>query len=122
MQDLLGRAPPYGLLSVPVLTGTAGGLAMTAGCVGLIVLKGRSDPALGTESMRRADLGLLWALLILAVTGLLTLALRTGPLFAPVLVVHLAAVIIAFALTPSTKFVHWLYRLLAIYKDNLEKD
>jgi len=121
MQDLLGLDPPYGLLSVPVLTGTAGGLAMVAGCAGLLVLKGRSDPALGTESMRRADLGLLWALLVLAVTGLLTLALRSGPLFAPVLVVHLAAVIVAFAITPYTKFTHWLYRVLAIYKDNLDQ-
>jgi len=121
MQDLLAMEPPYGLLSVPVLTGTAGGLGMVAGCAGLLVLKGRSDPALGIASMRRADLGLLWALLVLAVTGLLTLALRTGPLFAPVLVVHLAAVIVAFAVTPYTKFVHWLYRLLAIYKDNLER-
>lgn len=36
------------------------------------------------------------------------------------LVVHLAAVIVAFAITPYTKFVHWIYRLLSIYKNNLD--
>jgi citrate/tricarballylate utilization protein len=121
MQELFGVLPPYDYLSVPVITGTVGGLGMLVGCVGLVVLKGRSDRALGTESMRRADYGLLWALLILSVTGLLTLVLRTGVLFAPVLVVHLASVIVAFGIAPYTKFVHWIYRLLAIYKGNLDQ-
>ncbi|TWH70878.1 citrate/tricarballylate utilization protein [Micromonospora olivasterospora] len=42
-------------------------------------------------------------------------------MFGPILVAHLAAVIVAFAITPYTKFVHWIYRLLAIYKDNVDK-
>jgi citrate/tricarballylate utilization protein len=36
-------------------------------------------------------------------------------------VAHLASVIVAFAITPYTKFVHWIYRLLAMYKDNLDQ-
>jgi citrate/tricarballylate utilization protein len=120
MQQVLGIEPPYSYLSVPVVTGTAGGLGMVGGCLGLIVLKSRSDRELGTESMRRADYGLLWALLILAVSGLLTLFLRTTVLFGPALVAHLAAVIVAFAVAPYTKFVHWIYRLLAIYKSHLD--
>lgn len=120
MQKFLGLLPPYPYLSVPVVTGTVGGVGMVVGCVGLMVLKRRSDPELGTQSMRRADYGFLWALLILSVTGLLTLLLRTSPLFGPILVAHLASVIVAFAITPYTKFVHWIYRLLAIYKDNLD--
>ncbi|MGC9665394.1 tricarballylate utilization 4Fe-4S protein TcuB [Planosporangium sp. 12N6] len=120
MQEFLGLLPPYPYLSVPVVTGTVGGLGMTVGCVGLMLLKRDSDPGLGTPSMRRADYGFLWALLILAVTGLLTLFVRESRLFGPVLVTHLASVIVAFAITPYTKFVHWIYRLLAIYKDNLD--
>lgn len=27
---------------------------------------------------------------------------------------------VAFAVAPYTKFVHWLYRLLAVYKHNLD--
>jgi citrate/tricarballylate utilization protein len=119
-QDLLGLLPPYPYLSVPVLTGTAGGVAMVVGCAGLLALKRRSDPALGTGSMRRADYGFLAALLILSLTGLLTLVLRETSLFGPVLVLHLASIIVAFAMTPYTKFVHWIYRLLAIFKDNLD--
>jgi citrate/tricarballylate utilization protein len=71
--------------------------------------------------MRRADYSFLCALLILALTGLFTLFFRETPAFGPVLVVHLASVIVAFAIAPYTKFVHWIYRLLAIYKDNLDK-
>ncbi|MEO3780473.1 tricarballylate utilization 4Fe-4S protein TcuB [Micromonospora sp. B11E3] len=121
MQEFLHLMPPYPYLSVPVITGTVGGFGMVVGCAGLMLLKRRSAPEPGTPSMRRADYGLLWALLILSVTGLLTLFLRTNPLFGPVLVAHLAAVIVAFAITPYTKFVHWIYRLLAIYKDNMDK-
>nr|MDT0662248.1 tricarballylate utilization 4Fe-4S protein TcuB [Micromonospora sp. DSM 115978] len=120
MQKVLGLLPPYPYFSVPVITGTVGGFAMVVGCVGLMVLKRHSDPELGTDTMRKADYGFLWALLILSVSGLLTLFLRTTPLFGAVLVAHLASVIVAFAITPYTKFVHWIYRLLAIYKDNLD--
>ena len=122
LQEGFDQTPPYPVLSVPVLTGTAGGLALMAGSVGLVLLKGRSDTRLGTDTMRRADYGLLWALLILALTGLLTLTFRDGALFRPVLVIHLAAVMVAFAITPYTKFVHWIYRLLALYKDGLDRD
>ncbi len=116
----LNRLPPYPYLSVPVITGTVGGVAMTIGCLGLLALKRRSDPIQTTPTMRAADYGFIGALLALAVTGLLVLALRTTPAFAPLLVVHLTAVIICFGIAPYTKFVHWIYRVLAIYKDNLE--
>jgi citrate/tricarballylate utilization protein len=117
-QDLLNIAPPYPYLSVPVLTGTLGGLGMLAGGAGLLILKARSDPARGTPGMRRSDYALLLALLVLAATGLLTLAVRDTALFGPVLTAHLAAIAVAFAVAPYTKFTHWLYRLLAIYKHN----
>lgn len=120
MENVLGISPPYDYLSVPVVTGTGGGIGMVIGCIGLVVLKRRSDPGLGTDTMTNADHGLLWALLILSVTGLLTLALRTGVLFGPILVIHLAAVVVAFIVAPYTKFVHWVFRLLAMYKNNLD--
>lgn len=91
-QDLLNIAPPYPYLSVPVLTGTLGGLGMLAGGTGLLILKARSDPARGTSGMRRSDYALILALLVLAATGLLTLAVRETALFGPVLTAHLAAI------------------------------
>jgi citrate/tricarballylate utilization protein len=119
-QEFLGLLPPYPYVSVPVLTGTVGGLGMTAGGTGLLILKARSDAARGSSSMRRADYGFLWALLLLAASGLLTLALRGHPLFGPVLLLHLSAVVVAFGIAPYTKFVHWMYRLLAIHKNNVD--
>jgi citrate/tricarballylate utilization protein len=119
-EELLGRLPPYPYLSVPVLTGTAGGLALLAGGTGLLVLKGRSDPGRGSPAMRRGDYGLLWALLVLAATGLLTLLLRGHPAFGPVFLAHLSAVVVAFGIAPYTKFAHGVYRLLAIHKHNAD--
>jgi citrate/tricarballylate utilization protein len=119
-QDLLGVGPPYPYLSVPVATGTLGGVGMIVGGVGLLVLKARSDPARGTQGMRAADYAFTAALLALAASGLLTLAVRDTAAFGPVLAAHLAAIMVAFAVAPYTKFAHWTYRLLAIYKNNLD--
>ena len=119
-QDLLGTGPPYAYLSVPVAAGTIGGIGMIAGGAGLLALRARSDPARGTQGMRGADYAFTAALLILAASGLLTLAVRDTATFGPVLAAHLAAVMTAFAIAPYTKFAHWVYRLLAIYKHNLD--
>ena len=119
-QDLLGISPPYAYLSVPVVTGTLGGVGMIAGGAGLLVLKARSDGARSTERMRAADYAFTTALLLLAVTGLLTLAVRDTAAFGPVLTAHLAAIMVSFAVAPYTKFAHWPYRLLSIYKHNLD--
>jgi citrate/tricarballylate utilization protein len=121
MENVLGLHPPYPYLSVPVVTGTVGGVLATIGCVVLIRLKERADPAQTTSTMRAADYGLLWALLVIMVSGLAVLLARTTIVFAPLLVIHLAAVIVAFAVAPYTKFFHWTYRVLAIYKDNIER-
>jgi citrate/tricarballylate utilization protein len=59
-------------------------------------------------------------LLVLAVTGLLALTLRDTPAFGPVLVTHLAAVVACFAVAPYTKFMHVIYRFLALVHDNAE--
>ncbi|HET8600415.1 MAG TPA: tricarballylate utilization 4Fe-4S protein TcuB [Segeticoccus sp.] len=121
LEQFFDAQPPYPYLSVPVLTGLVGGVAATAGCSGLIVLKRRSDHLQSTEGMRRADYAMLWALLLLMLTGLVVLFGRSTIIFAPALVVHLAAVVVAFAVAPYTKFVHWIYRLLSVHKDNVER-
>ena len=121
MQDFLDDRPPYAWLSVPVITGTAGGLGLIVGCTWLIALKRSADATLTTPTMTKADLGLLGALIALAATGLGTLVLRSTPAFEPVLVVHLAAVVLAFAVVPYSKFPHFVYRLLSIYQADLDR-
>jgi citrate/tricarballylate utilization protein len=116
MQDIMGIPPPYPLLSVPVITGTAGGLAMIAGCAGLTALKRRDDPAPAA-----ADYGLLIGLGLLAFTGMLTLLLRATPAYGLLLVAHLATIVVCFAVVPYTRFMHAVYRFLAIVGDNVER-
>ena len=116
MQDIMGIPPPYPLLSVPVITGTAGGLAMIAGCTGLTALKRRTD-----QAPAAADYGLLIGLGLLAFTGMLTLLLRATPAYGLVLVAHLATIVVCFAVVPYTRFMHAVYRFLAIVGDNIER-
>jgi len=116
MQDILGIAPPYPPLSVPVIAGTAGGLAIIAGCAGLTVLKRRDDPPPGA-----ADYGLLIGLGLLALTGMLTLLLRATPAYGLLLVAHLTTIVVCFAVFPYTRFVHAVYRFLAIVADTIER-
>lgn len=120
LQDGLGAQPPYSLVSGPVILGTLGGIALVSGCVGLIFQKVRSDSALSTPAMYSRDYGLLVALLVLAITGLLSLTLRTTRGYGIAYVIHLAVVLTCFAVMPYTKFVHFVYRVLSIVKDNLD--
>ena len=119
-QYVAGILPPYPLLSVPVIAGATGGLGQIVGCIGLIRLKLASERGQTTPVMWRADFAFLWALLVLNVTGLLVLGLRDTPSFGAILVIHLASVVVAFAVSPYTKFVHFIFRALAIYKNVLE--
>ena len=137
LQDVLGSPPPYPLLSVPVVLGTAGGLSMLAGCAGLIALKRRGGPpgqevigqrVIGQRVIEQrvieqgvADYGLLFGLGLLALTGLLTLLLRATPVFGLILVIHLATIVVCFAIAPYTRFVHAGYRFLALVADAIEQ-
>lgn len=119
-QDIAGDPPPYPVLSAPVLLGIAGGAGLVAGCTGLIVLRRAAEESLEDQRLARRGYVLLAGLLVLAVTGLLTLVLRDTAAFAPVLAAHLAAVVVCFAIAPYTKFTHVIYRFLALVHDNAE--
>ncbi len=138
-QDIAGDPPPYPVLSAPVLLGVAGGAGLIIGCAGLLAPRrratsvgghAREDPAVRDPALRDAALedpalarrgyALLAGLLVLAVTGMLTLVLRDTAAFAPVLWVHLVAVAGCFAIAPYTKFTHVVYRFLALVHDAAE--
>ena len=116
LQDVLGVAPPYPLLSVPVILGTAGGISMLAGCAGLMTLKRRSDSPPGA-----ADYGLILGLGLLALTGMLTLVFRDTPAYGLILITHLATIVVCFAVAPYTGIVHAGFRFLAIVADVMEQ-
>ena len=94
---------------------TASRLAATLATAGYL------EPA-GEQGRYRlaAKLSLLGALLVLALSGLLTLVVRNTAAFGAVLYVHLAAVAACFAIAPYTKFMHVIYRFLALVRHNSE--
>jgi len=118
-QDLLGRLPPYPLLSAPVLLGTAGGVAMVSGAGGLLQLGRQASPAAGARA-RALDIAFLWLSLVVGLSGIALLGLRATPLMGPLLVLHLGAVVSVFVTAPYGKLVHGLYRTLALVRERMD--
>lgn len=114
LYHFLGSPAPYGYTSLPVLLGTAGGLGLVVGPTGLLLQHRRRDPALSDPTERDLDRSFLVLLLLTALTGLLLLALRSGPLMGYLLIVHLGVVLALFAALPYGKLVHGLYRAAAL--------
>jgi citrate/tricarballylate utilization protein len=120
LQDFLGSDPPYAYLSVPVIAGMAGGAGIVVGGAGLLVLKRRSSPVTSTTTMSDRDVSLITALLLLALTGMLTTFVRTTPAFGLVFLTHLSLVLVCFLIWPYTKFVHFVYRLASLVRHESE--
>jgi citrate/tricarballylate utilization protein len=66
------------------------------------------------------DYGLLVALEFLALSGLATLFARNSAAYGLIYVAHLAAIVLTFGAAPYSKFVHVIFRFLALVRDNLE--
>ena len=101
-QDILGRTAPYGYLSVPVVLGTSGGVALLFGTLGLI--------------SRRHHSSFLILLFLTAVSGLMLLAMREAPAMSFLLTAHLSIVLALFLTMPYGKFVHAVYRSAALLR------
>jgi len=116
-----GWQAPYPVLSVPVVLGTVGGVLMTLGAAGLLWMRLRRDPRLGDPRQFPMDVGFVGLLLWVAVSGLVLLALRETPAMRFWLIAHLAGVLAFFLLMPYSKFVHGIYRSLAVLKHAREQ-
>jgi len=108
---------PYGFWSLPKLLGVSGGLLLVAGCVGMVMLKRKADPKLGTAGQGGA--AFVWLLGFVGLSGLLLYAVRGTGLTGPLLALHLGAVLTFFLLTPYSKMAHGFYRLTALVKDRV---
>lgn len=113
---VFGWQAPYGYLSAPVVLGTIGGIGLLVGPAGLYLLRNRRDPDLADPAQNVLDVSLLLLLFLTSLTGLLLLALREGPLMAMLLIVHLGVVLALFLTLPYGKFVHGLYRTVALVR------
>jgi citrate/tricarballylate utilization protein len=120
MQDIFDILPPYPLLSVPVVFGSLGGVGIIVGAIGLLVLKWRSDRAPADRRTLNLDWLFLLSLAVVAITGMLLLALRETPAMGVLLVVHLATVLALYVSAPYGKFAHFLYRYAALVQNRVE--
>jgi citrate/tricarballylate utilization protein len=118
---LLGQHAPYPVLSVPVLLGTAGGIALLAGAAGLLVLNYRRDPQHGDADQRPMDRGFIGLLLAVSASGLALLAWRDSGAMALLLALHLGGVMALFLTLPYGKFAHGIYRCAALLKFAIER-
>ena len=119
--DAFGWSAPYPYTSLPVILGTAGGIGLLVGPIGLMVHRRRRDPALADPAQSGFDESFLVLLFLTSLTGLLLLVLRDRTEMAILLVVHLGVVLALFVTLPYGKFVHGLYRLMALVKYYLPK-
>jgi citrate/tricarballylate utilization protein len=116
-----GWHAPYGLLSLPVGLGTLGGIGLVIGPPLLGWERRRADAALFDKGHDRLADALIVLLFLSGLTGLGLLALRGTAAMAVLLLLHLAVVMALFLTIPYGKFVHPLYRLLALVKYALER-
>ena len=118
---LLDRHAPYALDSLPVLLGTAGGIGLLIGPVGLLWLNLQRDPAHGDVAQRPMDRGFIALLLLVSLSGLALLLWRDSGAMALLLALHLGVVMALFLTMPYGKFAHGIFRSAALLKSALEK-
>jgi citrate/tricarballylate utilization protein len=120
-QDFFHQLPPYALTSAPVIFGSVGGVALIIGTGGLIWFKLRSDPEPAGAGASGMDYVFLVTLGLTALTGMLTLVFRATTAMGSMLVLHLALISALFVTAPYGKFVHFVYRSLALIRYEIEQ-
>lgn len=120
-EHVLGLLAPYPFFSVPVLTGTVGGVGMLLGTAWLIWIKVKSNPAPAVKALMGNDYALLTQLFLAAGTGLMLLFLRDTRFMGVLLALHLGAILSFFVALPFSKFVHGIYRSAALVRNAAER-
>ncbi|TCT21713.1 citrate/tricarballylate utilization protein [Melghiribacillus thermohalophilus] len=105
---------PYPVFHPVVILGTLGGVGMIIGTTGLLYLKLKRDPDLTDEKASKSGASFIMALWTVNVTGMLLLIFRETAAMNSLLVIHLGSVAAFFFTAPYTKFVHFVYRYLAL--------
>jgi citrate/tricarballylate utilization protein len=113
---VLGLEAPYPWYDLPVVLGTLGGIGMIVGPIGLLRARKVRDPALMHAGANGMDTAFLYMLLATSITGLALLVLRSTPAMGLLLALHLGVVFALFITMPYGKFVHGIYRFLALVR------
>ena len=105
---LLARKAPYPAWDLPVVLGTLGGAGLVIGSIGLLHAKLRQNPDLQDRGRLSMDSAFTLMLLLTAATGVLVLVLRATP--------ALGVVLALFVSMAYSKFMHGIYRGLALVR------
>lgn len=107
---------PYPVQNPVVILGVLGGVGILIGAAGLLYTKSRTASANVDERAKGSGRAFSVSLLMVAATGMLVLLLRDTRAMAIILVVHLSTVASLFFTAPYSKFVHTVYRYLALVR------
>jgi citrate/tricarballylate utilization protein len=119
-EHFLGIRAPYPPVSWPVLAGMLGGFSLLIGAGMLMSLKWEMDTAPDAPQALDMNVAFLLLLFFTGLTGLLTLLFRETRGMAIVLSIHLGFVLGLFITLPYGKFVHAIYRYLALVWNTIE--
>lgn len=111
-----GWEAPYAWYDLPVICGTIGGIGLVVGPSGLLWEKLRRPGYLSDDTRRGMEIAFLAMLFLTGLSGLALLVLRDTPIMGWLLTVHLGVVFALFATMPYGKFVHGIYRYLALVR------
>jgi len=112
---------PYQFISWPVILGTIGGDFIAIGILGLLYLKIKMDKKPASPFAYEMDVNFLLLLFSTVLSSLILLFLRQTSLMGILLIVHIGFVLTLFCTLPFGKFVHGLYRYLALVRHNYEQ-
>ena len=115
-----GWRAPYGYASLPVVLGTAGGIGLLIGPMGLFALRQTRDEVLTDRAQEGLDTSFIVLLFLTSLTGLVLLGAREEASMPALLLVHLGFVLALFLTLPYGKFVHGIYRTAALIKYAME--
>ena len=113
---LLAREAPYPWWDLPVVLGTLGGIGLLIGPIGLLSAKFRRDPDLVDQSRMGMDSAFILMLFSTSLTGLALLIWRDTAAMGLLLAIHLGFVFALFITLPYGKFVHGIYRFVALVR------
>ena len=118
---LLGREAPYAWYDLPVVLGTLGGLGLVGGTTSLYRAKGARDPILLDTRRLGMDMAFLAMLFLTGLSGLALLVFRSTGAMGILLALHLGIVFSLFITMPYGKFVHGIYRFVALVRSAQER-
>lgn len=117
----LGRVAPYAWYDLPVLLGMVGGCGLIIGPAGLLMAKFQRSRSMQDTELWGMDIAFIAMLFLTSLSGLALLAFREFAAMGILLALHLGIVFSLFVTMPYGKFVHGIYRLVAIIRYERER-